>query len=366
LGRSTGDPYINLTGVAVNAVISLYTPSTVTSSVIFPAGIETVAQQNIYYDSTNNKSYITLLLKNTSKNTISISTRDIVVVDSKTNSTKILATVEKYYALASITPTATDNQDEFFQVRLTADGDLTEDKTLSIQGKAATVTASKLDLSKVKIPSGFSFLPIDLNNFWFDIEKNKTTVYLGIKNAKVDTKASALSFVNIKAATAKMNTVNPYAAPGINTDKNRNEYFYEIGTFKGDVRIGKKLSLTGNIAAVARTKYTNTATLATNTEGIFPYPNLSDPEYWKYNSKTKTTSVTQYFSTNKDSIVATIYSCNLKISLNGKAIKAITTGGNYNSASSNGEVVIATLPGDLRTKGGNLVITGNYALQPCN
>ena len=309
---------------------------------------------------------MTLLLKNTSKNTISINTRDIVAVDSKANSTKTLATVDKDYGLASISPTLTNNQDQFFQVRLTADGDLTEDKTLRIQGKASVVTASKLDLSKVKIPRGFSLLPIDFNNFYYDSGTNKTTVYLGLKNKKIDVKAPALSFINIKAATAKGNTANPFAAPGINTEKNRNEYFYEIGTFNGDVRIGKKLSLTGNIAAVARTKYTNTATLATNVEEIFAYSNLSDPEYWKYNIKTKTTSVTQYFSSNKSPSIATIYACNIQITLNGKAVKAITTGSSYNSESSTGEVVIANVPGDLRTNGGNLVITGNYTLQPCN
>ena len=113
-----------------------------------------------------------------------------------------------------------------------------------------------------------------------------------------------------------------------------------------------------------RTKYTNTATLAANAEGVVAEPNAIPAEYWKYNAKTKTTSITQYFYAEKESSVATIYSCNLKILLNGKSIKAPEVGVKLDSATY-GQVVIATLPGDLRVKGGSVEVTGNYSLQPC-
>lgn len=366
LGSSAVDPYINLTGVALDAVFGVYTPSTVTTSVTFPAGIEAIAQQNIYFDQVNNKSFVNLLLKNTSKNTISLNTGGIYLVDSKSDATKKLAAVDKDYTLNSIAPTVTVNEEELFPLSLVAAGNLTEEKSLDFKGKAVIATPSKVDISKVKLPSGLSFLPVDFGSLGYNSKTKRTTLYVALKNNKTDPKVAALSFANVKAVGAKIDPANPYAGPFVNADKKRNEYFYEIGSFAGDVRVGKKLSLTGKIVALARTKYTNTATLATNNEGIIVDSYAMPPEYWKYNSKTKTTAITKYFYSTIQSKEATIYSCNLKISLNGKTIKSITTGTKYDPASDSGEVLIATLPGDLRVKGGSVEITGSYSLQPCS
>lgn len=365
LGTSKVDPRVNLTGVTLSAVFGVYTPSTVSYSATFPAGIEATAQQNIYYDQINNQSYINLLVKNTTKSSISVNVGGIVAVDSKSATQNSLAVVQKDYSLYTIAPTVSTNEEDLLHLTLVGSGDLSQDKTLSIIGNASLVTPSKIDLSKVKLPKGFSFLPIDLGNFSYDSKTKRTTLYVKIKNVKSDVNAPALSFASVKAPTAKMNAGRPYAGPWPNIDKKRDEYFYEIGSFAGDVRVGKKLSLNGAVITVARTKYKNTATIADNSAGIMMQTYPVTPEYWKYDSKTKTTKVFQYFYSTKENASAIIYTCNLQISLNGKSVKPLTTSYTYSPEKPNGDVAIAKLSGDLRVKGGSLVVTGNYTLEPC-
>ena len=52
--------------------------------------------------------------------------------------------------------------------------------------------------------------------------------------------------------------------------------------------------------------------------------------------------------------------------INGKTIKAPVAGIKLDSGGDSlGAFVIATLPGDLRVKGGTVVVSGNYSLAPC-
>ena len=364
LGSGLVDPSIKLTEVALDAVFAVYTPSTLTSSISLPAGItsEALTKNSIYYDSLRNKSEINILLKNTTDKTISVNLAKLKVIDKSSGTDKVTATVDKNYGLASIQPGTGDNEGAY--INFSGDGDLTENLVLDIEGAVEIATPSKFNVSKVKLPKGFKLLPIDFSNMGYDPKKNTTFVYFYMSKSSAGADSPALSFKNLKLTAGKPSTTYLYAGPSADKVKGLQSYSHEVGSFKGDIRTGKTLTISGDVVAIARTKYTNTATLAANAEGVVAEPNAIPAEYWKYNAKTKTTSITQYFYAEKESSVATIYSCNLKILLNGKSIKAPEVGVKLDSATY-GQVVIATLPGDLRVKGGSVEVTGNYSLQPC-
>ena len=364
LGSGLVDPSIKLTEVSLDAVFTVYTPSTLTSSISLPAGItsETLTKNNIYYDSVRNKTEINASLKNTTDKTISVNFAKLKVVDKSSGTAKVVATVDKNYSLASIQPGTGDNEGTY--INFSGDGDLTENLVLDIEGVVEIATPSKFNVSKVKLPKGFKLLPIDFSNMGYDPKKNATFVYFYMSKSGEGADSPALSFKNLKLTAGKPSTTYLYAGPYKDLVKGLQFYSHEVGSFKGDIRTGKTLTISGDVVAIARTKYTNTASLAKNDEGVVAETNLIPAEYWKYNAKTKTTSITQNFYIEKESSVATIYSCNLKILLNGKSIKAPAVGVKYDSASY-GQVVIATLPGDLRAKGGSVEVTGNYSLQPC-
>ena len=365
LGSGLVDPSIKLTEVSLDAVFRIYTPSALTSSISLPTGItsEALTKNNIYYDSVRNKTEINASLKNTTDKTISVNFAKLKVVDKSSGTAKVVATADKNYSLVSIEPGTGDNVGAY--INFSGDGDLTENLALDIEGKVEIATPSKFNLSKVKLPKGFKLLPINFSNMGYDPKKNETFVYLYISKSGDSADSPALSFKNLKLTAGKTSTTYLYAGPYTDTVKGLQFYSHAVGSFKGDIRIGKKPTISGAVVAVARTKYTNTATLAKNDEGVSTELNVIPAEYWKYNAKTKKTSVLQYFYSEQESSVATIYSCNLKILLNGKSIKAPETGTKIGSAPSNGQVVIATLPGDLRVKGGSVEVTGNYSLQPC-
>lgn len=365
LGSGLVDPIIRLTEVTLDAKFGRYTPSTLASSFSLPAGITSAAVtgNNIYYDRVSKKSSINILFKNTSKKTISVNFAQIKVVDKSTGTAKVVGTVDKNYSLGSIQPST--SPDDGYGINLTGDGDLTEKLILNIEGNVEIASPSKLDVSGVTLPKGFKLLPINFNNLAYDPKKNTTLLYLSITKSGASANLPALSFTNMKLASGNISTKYLYAGPYTDSDKGIQYYSHEIGSYKGDVRTGKKLQLSGNIVTVDRTKYTNTATLPENDEELVSNSYLTPAELWTYNSKTKTTSITQLFYSSKQSSDATIYSCNLQIIVNGKTIKGTDTGVKYDSTASNGEVIIATLPGDLRIKGGSVQITGSYSLRPC-
>jgi hypothetical protein len=364
LGSGLVDPSIKLTEVTLDAVFAVYTPSSLTSSISLPAGIssEGLTKDSIYYDSLRNKSDINIVLRNTTNKTISVNLAKLKVVDKSSGTAKVVATADKNYIFASVQPSTGNNEGAY--INFSGDGDLTENLALDIEGKVEIATPSKFNVSKVKLPKGFKLLPIDFNNMGYDPKKNTTLVYFYISKSGKIADSPALSFKNIKLASGKTSTTYQYAGPYTDTVKGLQLYSHEVGSFKGDIRTGKTLTISGDVVAIARTKYTNTATLAANDEGVIVDTNVIPAEYWKYNAKTKTTSITQYFYDEKESSVATIYSCNLKILLNGKSVKAPEVGVKVDSVTY-GQVVIATLPGDLRVKGGSVEVTGNYSLQPC-
>jgi hypothetical protein len=364
LGSGLVDPSIKLIEVSLDAVFAVYTPSTFTSSISLPTGItsEALTKNSTYYDSLRNKSEINILLKNTTDKTISVNLAKLKVVDKSSGTDKVMATVDKNYSLASIQPGTGDNQGAY--INFSGDGDLTENLVLDIEGAVEIATPSKFNVSKLKLPKGFKLLPIDFSNMGYDPKKNTTLVYFYMSKSSEGADSPALSFKNLKLTSGKPSTTYLYAGPYRDPVNGLQFYSHEVGSFKGDIRTGKTLTISGDVIAIARTKYTNTATLAANDEGVIADSNVISAEYWKYNSKTKTTSITQYFYGEKESSIAAIYSCNLKILLNGKSIKAPKVGVKLDSATY-GQVVIATLPGDLRVKGGSVEVTGSYSLKPC-
>jgi hypothetical protein len=364
LGYSSVDPNINLIGTTLDADFEVYSPSTIKSEVVFPSGLRAMDNGEYYYDKAANKTYVNLALKNTTKSSISITVASIIVVNSKVDAKKSVATVTKENGLITV-PSDSVPSNSPAMIQLVGNGDLTQNRKLIIKGKATVVVPSKLDLTKVTVPNGLTIMPIDLSNFDYDLKTDKTTLYLEIRSKKADKNAPALSFENITSTTALVKSVNPFAAPFVSDINKVNTYFAEIGTFKGDVRVGKKLALSGNVTSFARTKYTNTATLNPQNDSIGISQDPVQPEYWKYDAKKKTTTVFQYFWPDESTKSATIYTCNLKIVLNGKAVKAITKGTTFNAPFTEPQITIAVLPGDLRVKGGTLAVTGNYTLQPC-
>jgi hypothetical protein len=368
LGYGFVDPSIKLTRVTLESVFAKYTPSTISSSFTFPAGLkyEKNDYERVYYDSTTKKSSINILVKNTTDRTISVNSSKLKIVDKSTSPARVVATIDSTYGLMSIQPST--GPDDYAYLNFSGDGDLTENLSLEVQGNLEPATPSKFNLSKVKIPTGFKMLPADFNNMNYDPKKAITVVSLIITKPGLSEDSPTLSFKNIKLTAGKSSTTYIYSRPYSDRDRTMQYYYHEVGSFKGDVRTGKMLTFSGNIEAVARTKYTNTASLDTNIKGL--ESNKVDPEFWKYNAKTKSTSITHYFDSsygsNNESKVGTIYSCNLKILLNGKNFKAPTAGIKLDSGGDSiGAVVIATLPGDLRVKGGTVAVSGNYSLTPC-
>ena len=371
LGYGFVDPSIKLTGVTLKTVFTKYTPSTISSSLALPDGVryEKNDYERVYYDSASKKSSINILVKNITDRTISVNLTKLKIVDKSTSPARVVATVDPNYSLISMWPSV--GPDDYVYLTFNGDGDLTENLTLEVQGKLEPATPSKFNLSKVKIPKGYKMLTPDFNNMYYDPKKAITQVSLIITRPGISDNSPALSFKNIKLSSGKSSTTYIYSRPYSDRDRNTQYYYHEVGTFKGDVRTGKTLTFSGNIEAIARTKYTNTATLDTNIKDL--ESNKVDPEFWKYNAKTKSTSITHYFSSpyspndsNNESKIGTIYSCNLKILLNGKTIKAPVAGIKLDSGGDSlGAFVIATLPGDLRVKGGTVVVSGNYSLAPC-
>ena len=355
LGYGFVDPSIKLTGVTLESVFA---------SLTLPAGItyEKNDYERVYYDSDAKKSSVNILVKNTTDRTISVNSSKLKIVDKSTSPARVVASVDPNYSLISMWPSV--GPDDYVYLTFSGDGDLTENLTLEVQGKLEPATPSKFNLSKVKIPKGYKMLTPDFNNMYYDPKKAITQVSLIITRPGISDDSPALSFKNIKLSSGKSSTTYIYSRPYSDRDRNTQYYYHEVGTFKGDVRTGKTLTFSGNIEAIARTKYTNTATLDTNIKDL--ESNKVDPEFWKYNAKTKSTSITHYFYSNNESNAPTIYSCNLKILLNGKTIKAPVAGIKLDSGGDSiGGFVIATLPGDLRVKGGNVVVSGNYSLAPC-
>ena len=364
LGYGFVDPSIKLTGVTLESVFAKYTPSTISSSLTLPAGItyEKNDYERVYYYSDAKRSSVNILVKNTTDRTISVNSSKLKIVDKSTSPARVVATVDPNYSLISMWPSV--GPDDYVYLTFNGDGDLTENLTLEVQGNLERATPSKFNLSKVKIPKGYKMLTPDFNNMYYDPKKAITQVSLIITRPGISDNSPALSFKNIKLSSGKSSTTYIYSRPYSDRDRNTQYYYHEVGTFKGDVRTGKTLTFSGNIEAIARTNYTNTATLDTNIKDL--ESNKVDPEFWKYNAKTKSTSITHYFYSNNESNAPTIYSCNLKILLNGKTIKAPVAGIKLDSGGDSiGGFVIATLPGDLRVKGGNVVVSGNYSLAPC-
>jgi hypothetical protein len=371
LGYGFVDPLIKLTGVTLKTVFAKYTPSTISSSLTLPDGIryEKNDYERVRYDSTTKKSSINILVKNITDRTISVNSSKLKIVDKSTSPARVVATVDPIYSLISMRPSV--GPDDYVYLTFSGDGDLTENLTLEAQGNFERATPSKFDLSKVKIPKGYKMLPADFNNLTYDPKKAITLVGLIITKPGVSENSPALSFKNIKLSSGKSMTTFLYSRAFSDRDRNMQYYYHEVGSLKGDARTGKTLKFSGNIEAVTRTKYTNTATLDTNIKDLVS--NKVDPEFWNYNAKTKSTSITHYFSSpyspndsNNESKIGTIYSCNLKILLNGKTIKAPVAGIKLDSGGDSlGAFVIATLPGDLRVKGGTVVVSGNYSLAPC-
>jgi hypothetical protein len=371
LGYGFVDPLIKLTGVTLKTVFAKYTPSTISSSLTLPDGIryEKNDYERVRYDSTTKKSSINILVKNITDRTISVNSSKLKIVDKSTSPARVVATVDPIYSLISMRPSV--GPDDYVYLTFSGDGDLTENLTLEAQGNFERATPSKFDLSKVKIPKGYKMLPADFNNLTYDPKKAITLVGLIITKPGVSENSPALSFKNIKLSSGKSMTTFLYSRAYSDRDRNMQYYYHEVGSLKGDARTGKTLKFSGNIEAVTRTKYTNTATLDTNIKDLVS--NKVDPEFWNYNAKTKSTSITHYFSSpyspndsNNESKIGTIYSCNLKILLNGKTIKAPVAGIKLDSGGDSlGAFVIATLPGDLRVKGGTVVVSGNYSLAPC-
>jgi hypothetical protein len=371
LGYGFVDPLIKLTGVTLKTVFAKYTPSTISSSLTLPDGIryEKNDYERVRYDSTTKKSSINILVKNITDRTISVNSSKLKIVDKSTSPARVVATVDPIYSLISMRPSV--GPDDYVYLTFSGDGDLTENLTLEAQGNFERATPSKFDLSKVKIPKGYKMLPADFNNLTYDPKKAITLVGLIITKPGVSENSPALSFKNIKLSSGKSMTTFLYSRAYSDRDRNMQYYYHEVGSLKGDARTGKTLKFSGNIEAVTRTKYTNTATLDTNIKDLVS--NKVDPEFWNYNAKTKSTSITHYFSSpyspndsNNKSKIGTIYSCNLKILLNGKTIKAPVASIKLDSGGDSlGAFVIATLPGDLRVKGGTVVVSGNYSLAPC-
>jgi len=300
LGSGLVDPSIKLTEVTLDAVFTVYTPSTLTSSISLPAGItsEALTKDSIYYDSIRKKSEINILLKNTSDKTISINLAKLKVVDKSTGTSKVVATIDKNYSLVSVQPTT--GTEDFSYVNFTGDGDLTENLALDIEGTVEIATPSKFNLSKVKLPKGFKLLPINFSNMGYDPQKNITLVYFYISKPGQSADSPALSFKNFKLTSGKISTTYLYAGPYTETVKDLQFYSHEVGSFKGDIRTGKTLTISGDIVVIARTKYTNTATLAKNDEGVITEPNIIPAEYWKYDAKQRRHQLHNTFITKKN------------------------------------------------------------------
>jgi hypothetical protein len=363
IGYSKTDPTVDLTGVKVVASFRKYVATTISSEITLPTGLESIGAVHNYYDAEKNQTTFYLDLKNTSSKNINVDMSKVSLFDETTSTVKKIGTILSEYSLATILPVNPANEYPGGSIGITVKGDLSESRKLNIKGNVKLGTPSTVKMGGLKLPSGYKLEPFNFSTISYDPIKKVTVIALEI--TKVGTSSSALEISKASIQKGKIDTTYSHIAPVLNESKDKTIYYHTFGTVQGDQRMGKIITISGKLSAVKRTPYTNTATLDNELRPLYVSSDWQvQPEYWKYDSKKKVTSLLVYIDAFSLTAPTTVYFCKLNITYKGESITPLVAPKEFKPRS-NGYTTLALIPGDIRTKGGEVKVSGTYSGSGC-
>lgn len=366
LGESTTDPTINMTDVAITVTFRKYIPSTTRQIVTAPENLEVVRLTQISYFEEGKKSYIGVVVKNTSDKPINVDGRALVISDESSGSAKKISGIDAQTSLATIQPTIDDSESNYYQFSFAVPLDLRENMKLAVSGALKTVSPSIINTKKVRLPKGFTLKGTDFSHFSYDPLKNQTQIWVSVTKPTDSNVVLKISGVSI--SSGKASPTLTYAPYFYDQAKNQSRYLFDLGSISGDARVGKKITLAATLTAVKKTTFTHTATLDPAITDIYLESySVYLPEYWKYDKKTNTTSVIAAFQKYGLKGSRSVYLCSLSIVADGKTVAApqepiLVKPDTYPDYDS---YTIAKLTGDFRAGGHTVTISGRYSASGC-
>ena len=360
LGSTNVDPEAGLGTLKITADVARVLPSTLKSSAKLPSGLRlSAAPEQWYFDEdakTTEASPVTLSNSGSKPLSVSMSSAKLFSVTGAVTTDLRVAPKPLQY----VTVPAKGSVD----ISLFAgaySGDLRFGHTLTLTATVSLVTPSKFDVTGLKVTKGYTVDPLSFAMVEYDPVTKSTDVSM-VMSQPAASSDRALIFTSgtINGKVVKAAVIAGQVGPE-RAQKTR-LFYVPLGSVKGDVRLGQTLKVTGNIVAVTKTKYSNSAEL--DDEGTLAYVDaLIAPESWAYDAVKKSTAITVRFA-NDDEVPATIGMCNLTVTVGGKKVSPAKT----NVTIRAGGVATATLftvPGDLRYGGTQVKVTGSYTVGGC-
>jgi len=355
IGTSTDDPAMGLGAPQLDADIAVVTASMFKVTSSLPAGLSITANPASWYfdqqGNTTNISWLTLR-NSTSKPVSVIISAPKLYSGSGQNVTDLKPKGQTLY----VTVPSKESVDILPFVD-TLPGDLRYGAELSFTAKIVLATPSAWDLSGLKVSKGLSVKPTNFNMTMFNSRAKTTTLFL-----RVTQPASAADKVLVLAGSKVMGkVVPPLTAYGyLNDDPAIRTFDFELGSYKGDLRVGKSLKVTGTLSAKAKTKFTSTAVVPAKSGLATQW---GGPQVWEYNSAKHTTTILQViYNGNTKSVKVGV--CALKLKIAGKEVGVVKTNTTI-APDGYSKVKIAIVPGDLRYGERVVALAGTFTSGGC-
>jgi hypothetical protein len=229
-------------------------------------------------------------------------------------------------------------------------------------GSLTKVTGPKL-VNKIKLPSGYT-ATMTVNNLGYDRIARKT--YIGVQFSGVgNTSNVALRFSSLKLNGKKLS--NEMVVGSYEAENGSYTFGFTIDTQAGDLRLGKTFTLEGKVEKQSKTplRLTFTTSSLNQNTGSYVYP----VENFEYDAKKNLTTVTIDLW-NSASTTATFNLSRLAVKTqikkkSGKwdVVKTYSSITRTATVAANGgkSVVLAKIPGDLRSDWKTLLVTGTIS-----
>lgn len=347
-----------------------------TNEVTLPSGIEMEQSSGytVQYASDSNETCYNVTFRNKTNKVISIDATSLQV-EEKSNGvfSKIGGPETSDWKYISILP---GDENKSYMPCIPLKGDLRDRKDIRITGQILRTNPPKIVATKSKIPTGYTISPTTFTNLDYDSSKKMTTVSIMVSSTKSVAKPLALSISNLALKNGQVTNKLKYISPSVDKSTGIVSYLITVGKIKGDVRKNESLTISANLALVARTQ----VKISTTSElpplkylkiGGFDSSSILDtspPESWKYDAKSKTTTMTVMVQTYTLENAVDLYVCHLTIKYHGANVKPISTPTHLVAL---GDLItqyvsIAKIPGDVRAKGDEISLSGAYSSMPCS
>jgi len=353
----------------LNVKVAPLAPSLVkTKSLDLPAGITLGAvdpatwdysdlDPDQYYPAIDNKTTLCALLKNSTKKAIDLDlnfTWSIGKVSKAGKGTQYVEIPAKGSACISGVgdPSA-----------LLWSGDVRFGSTITVKGSADVVPATKVSLSGVRKPTGYTVKSVPAA-YDYNPATKLTTVSLLVED-KADNNISGLTMskIQINGVAVKVPAVAVNAPDPTSGDGN---WYLKIGTVRGDVRAKSNIVISGTIDEVVVTTVDDNGVKSTDADSRTQCT-LQSPSEWTYDPATRTTLV-GYVCTNYQAVGKTVDFSKLTLtySIDGTPSGSITAKsgltavklpkgtGDVNPVS----VGVFKVPSDIRSGGMKVKVTG--------